>query len=48
MGVDPNLARGAVRISLGADTAEGEVESFQNAWNKVLGSLLKERRTIAA
>ena len=48
MGVEPELAGGAVRISLGADTTESDVESFQSAWNKVLSSLLKTQRTIAA
>jgi cysteine desulfurase len=48
MGVAPELARGAVRISLGITTTEAEVESFQNAWNKVLSSLLKGTGTIAA
>lgn len=47
MGVPLDLARGAVRISLGATTTEKEVESFQNAWNKVLRPLLKTG-TIAA
>jgi cysteine desulfurase len=48
MGVEPELARGAIRVSLGPTTTEAEVESFQNAWNKVLTSLLKGARTIAA
>jgi cysteine desulfurase len=48
MGVPPELARGAIRLSLGATSTEAEVESFQIAWNKVLRSLLKRSRTIAA
>jgi cysteine desulfurase len=48
MGIPPELARGAIRLSLGATTSEAEVESFQNAWNTVLRSLLKGSRTIAA
>jgi len=48
MGVAPELARGAIRVSLGATTTDDEVECFQNAWNKVLTSLLKGSRTIAA
>ncbi|MQA67420.1 MAG: aminotransferase class V-fold PLP-dependent enzyme [Alphaproteobacteria bacterium] len=48
MGVPPELARGALRLSLGATTTEADVESFQNAWNKVLRSLLKGSRNIAA
>ncbi|MPZ56812.1 MAG: aminotransferase class V-fold PLP-dependent enzyme [Rhizobiales bacterium] len=48
MGVAAELARGAIRISLGPTTKESDVEFFQNAWNKVLRPLLKETRTIAA
>lgn len=48
MGVPPELARGAVRVSLGPTTTEKDVESFQSAWNKVLEPLLKGQRTIAA
>jgi cysteine desulfurase len=48
MGVPRELARGAIRISIGPTTTETEVESFQIAWNTVLESLLKRPRTIAA
>jgi cysteine desulfurase len=48
MGVPPDLARGALRVSIGPTTTEAEIESFQNAWNAVLRSLLKGSRTIAA
>jgi cysteine desulfurase len=48
MGVPQELARGAIRISIGPTTTETEVESFQIAWNTVLESLLKRSRTIAA
>jgi cysteine desulfurase len=48
MGVAPELARGAIRVSLGRDTTESDVDSFQNAWIKVLGPLLKTAGTIAA
>jgi cysteine desulfurase len=48
MGVAPNLARGAVRVSLGWDTNEADLERFQNAWRKLAGALLKESPGIAA
>ncbi len=48
MGVAPELARGAVRVSLGWSTTEDDIEQFLNAWNKVSSSLLKEQRGIAA
>ena len=48
MGAPPELARGAIRLSLGTTTTEEDVESFQNAWKMVLRSLLKGSRTIAA
>jgi cysteine desulfurase len=43
MGVDPALARGAVRLSLGAETSENDVKSFCNAWKKLSESLRKGR-----
>jgi len=48
MGVPAELARGAIRLSLGPNNTESDVDSFQNAWIKVLGSLLKGAGTIAA
>jgi cysteine desulfurase len=48
MGVSPALARGAVRVSLGWSTTMLDVEQFLGTWNKLAGSLLKERRGIAA
>ncbi len=48
MGADKDLARGAIRVSLGLSTTESEVESFLKAWNKLSESLGKERRGIAA
>jgi cysteine sulfinate desulfinase/cysteine desulfurase-like protein len=48
MGVDPVLARGAVRVSIGHSTTEGEVDRFLETWNTLAGSLLKENRGIAA
>ena len=48
MGVSPALARGAVRVSLGRDTSESEVESFVSAWITLAETLLKETHGIAA
>lgn len=48
MGVDKSLARGAVRVSLGALTSESQIGAFLKAWNKLSESLGKERRGIAA
>jgi cysteine desulfurase len=48
MGVAPELARGAVRVSLGWSTTEAEVERFIGTWNVLAGSLLKGQRGIAA
>lgn len=41
MGVEPVLARGAVRVSLGWSTTEEEVDRFLKTWNMLAGSLLK-------
>ena len=41
MGVEPALARGAIRISLGPTTTETEVESLLIAWKRLVPSLLK-------
>jgi cysteine desulfurase len=48
MGVEPALARGAVRVSLGWSTTEAEIERFVETWNMLAESLLKGRRGIAA
>lgn len=41
MGVEPALAQGAVRLSLGPSTTEGEIENLLSALTKVSSSLLK-------
>src|SRR5262249_58218139 len=41
MGVDPALARGAVRVSLGPTTTESDVDRFIDAWIKASRGLLK-------
>ena len=48
MGVDAGLARGTIRASLGDSTTEAEVDRFVGTWNIIAGSLLKERRGVAA
>jgi cysteine desulfurase len=48
MGVPTELARGAVRVSLGGETTESEVEYFLTAWLKFCGALHKLKGEIAA
>lgn len=48
MGVDPSLARGAIRVSTGYATKEDDLERFLSAWTKLSESLLKGRIVIAA
>jgi cysteine desulfurase len=47
MGVEPALASGAVRVSLGWTTAESDVDNLLNAWRTVVSSLLKRHATAA-
>jgi cysteine desulfurase len=47
MGVDTDLARGAVRISLGWTTTERDVETLLNVWNTVISSLVKTHANAA-
>ncbi len=47
MGVEPELARGAIRVSLGWSTTESEIDRLLNAWNKVAWSLLKRHANAA-
>jgi cysteine desulfurase len=47
MGVEPLLARGAVRISLGWSTTEADIERLLTAWNTVVLSLLKKHANAA-
>ena len=44
MGFDPEIAKGAVRLSLGWSTTEADVDRCLEAWRKVAGSLLKDQR----
>jgi cysteine desulfurase len=47
MGVEPELGRGAVRISLGWSTTEADIERLLNAWNTVFSSLLNKQANAA-
>jgi cysteine desulfurase len=49
MGAAPELAAGAVRLSLGRDTTEAEIEGFLIAWSKLVSRLSRgENRGLAA
>ena len=48
MGVSPEFARGAVRVSLGWSTTATDIDKFLNAWTKLATALSKEQRGIAA
>jgi cysteine desulfurase len=49
MGVEPALARGAIRVSLGPTTTENEIGAFLKAWTKLAKGLSKGRtRGLAA
>ena len=41
MGVSADLARGTVRVSLGQDTTEADIDLLLTAWMRVVSSLLK-------
>jgi cysteine desulfurase len=44
MGFGPELAQGAVRLSLGWSTSEADVDCCLEAWRKLAGTLLKGQR----
>ena len=48
MGVSPDLARGAVRLSLGPASTEADIDRCLGAWIKVSGALLKKAEGLAA
>jgi cysteine desulfurase len=48
MGVAAPLQRGAVRVSLGWNSSESDVEKFRAAWRKLSTALSKGRQGIAA
>jgi len=45
MGFDPQVAQGAVRLSLGWSTREADIDRCLEAWRKLGNSLLKDIRT---
>lgn len=47
MGYSPELAQGAVRLSLGWSTTEADIESALQAWRKLADGLLRGRRNTA-
>ena len=44
MGFGPELAQGAVRLSLGWSTGDADIDLCLEAWRKLAGSLLKDQR----
>jgi len=48
MGVDAELARGAIRVSLGRSTTEEEIDAFLGAWNRLVYALPKRTHGVAA
>jgi cysteine desulfurase len=48
MGASPDLAGGAIRVSLGYSTTEMEIEMFLDTWAKFIANLYKARQNIAA
>ena len=48
MGVAPELARGAIRVSLGPTSTESEIDRFLDAWIRLSKTLLKDTHGIAA
>lgn len=48
MGISAPLARGAVRVSLGATTTDSDMERFRTAWISVSGALLNKVKDVAA
>ncbi len=44
MGVAPDLARGAIRVSLGRTTSEADIEAFLKAWAKLAENLYKAKK----
>jgi cysteine desulfurase len=44
MGFDPEIAQGAVRLSMGWSTRDADVDSCVKAWRNLSGRLLKDQR----
>jgi len=47
MGVEDDLARGAVRVSLGWTTTVADIDLLLNAWMRVASTLLKSHANAA-
>jgi cysteine desulfurase len=47
MGAGPEMAKGAVRLSLGWSTSDADIDRCLEAWRKLSGTLLKEGRNTA-
>ena len=48
MGVAPELASGAIRVSIGPTTTENEIDSFLEAWRTVVAGLSRDKGGLAA
>jgi len=48
MGVAPELASGAIRVSIGPTTTENEIDSFIEAWRTVAAGLSRDKGGLAA
>ena len=48
MGVEKPLLAGAIRVSIGPTTSESEIDLFLEAWRKLVSSLSKDKRGLAA
>jgi cysteine desulfurase len=48
MGVAPELAAGAIRVSIGPTTTENEIDSFIEAWRTVVAGLSRDKGGLAA
>jgi cysteine desulfurase len=47
MGLEPAVARAAVRVSLGWSSTEGDAGAFIDAWGRVTGEMAARRRAVA-
>jgi cysteine desulfurase len=48
MGIAPELVAGAIRVSIGPTTSENEIDSFLEAWMKLVSSLSRDKGGLAA
>jgi cysteine desulfurase len=48
MGVAPELASGAIRVSIGPTNTENEIDSFLEAWSTVVAGLSRDKGGLAA